>query len=135
MKPTHRVRRAALAAGLAGLAGCGDFTDAATRIAYDIEAGESRLGRQDGARYEIRHGTPSKAGECTGPYKAQVDKVGMLAIWCYDSSGNTVSSHTTSYHGRIVDTPQTWIVDKPAGSTLEIDLERRGGRAVIVGVR
>ena len=34
-----------------------------------------------------------------------------------------------------VDTPRTWIVDKGAGETLIIDLERRGGRAVITDVR
>lgn len=116
------------------LAGCGVFTDAATRIAYDIEAGEKQLGRASGARHSIRHETPSRAGECAGPYKVQVDKVGALVIWCYDGNGTTVSSHSTTYHGRFVDTPQTWILDKPAASTLVIDLERRGSRAVITGV-
>lgn len=28
----------------------------------------------------------------------------------------------------------TWILDKPAGETLVIRLERRGGRAVVTGV-
>ncbi|HKU71443.1 MAG TPA: hypothetical protein VJQ51_11440 [Burkholderiales bacterium] len=116
-------------------AGCDFLTDAATRIAYDIEAGEGRLGRGDGAKYRIEHRTPSTRDQCTGPYKVQIDKVGMLVIWCYDDAGRTVSSHSTSYHHRFVDTPRTWILDKPAGSTLVIDLERRGGRAVIADVR
>lgn len=124
-----------LLATLAAMAsGCGAFTDAATRIAYDIEAGEKQLGRASDARHSIRHETPSRAGECTGPYKVQIDKVGALVIWCHDSSGTIVSSHSTTYHGRFVDAPQTWILDKPAGSTLVIDLERRDGRAVITGV-
>lgn len=115
----------------AAVAGCDAFTDAATRIAYDIEAGEGRLGREIGARYSIRHHTPSKAGQCTGPYTVQIDKVGALVIWCYDETGKTVSSHSTTYHARFVDTPQTYIREKPAGSTLTIDIERRGNRAVI----
>jgi len=111
--------------------GCDAFTDAATRLAYDIEAGESRLGKEAGARYSIQHHTPSAAGQCTGPYTVQLDKVGMLVIWCKDETGKTVSSHTTSYHARFVDTPKTYILDKPAGSILTIDIERRGSRAAI----
>ncbi|HWA11976.1 MAG TPA: hypothetical protein VHA15_02695 [Burkholderiales bacterium] len=117
------------------LPGCDAFTDPATRIAGDIVAGESRLGREEGAKSSIRHKTPSKGGECEGAYKVQFDKVGALVIWCYDGGGNTVSSHITTSHGRTVDTAQTWILDKPAGSTLTIELERRGGRSVIVDVR
>jgi len=48
---------------LALTAGCSAFTDAATRLAYDIEAGESGLRKEAGARYSIRHKTPSKSGE------------------------------------------------------------------------
>lgn len=116
---------------LAVAAGCEAFTDAATRIAYDIEAGAGRLGNENAARYSIQHNTPSKSGECTGPYKMQLDKVGALVIWCKDESGKTVSSHSTSYHARFVDTPQTYILEKPAGSTLTIDIERRGSRTVV----
>ena len=130
---TPRVSWLLLLALTIALAGC--FTDAATRLAYDIEAGAGKLGKADGARYSIRHKTPSASRECVGPYQVQVDKVGAIIIWCYDDSGRTVSSHTTSYYARFVDTPQTWIVKKPAGSTLTIDIERRGGRAIIAAVR
>jgi hypothetical protein len=34
-----------------------------------------------------------------------------------------------------VDTPRTYELDKTAGATLTLDLERHGGRAVIVSVR
>ena len=120
---------------LVALAACDTWTDAATRIAYDIEAGEGRLGSAQGARYSIEHATPSKSGECTGPYKVQLDKVGALIICFYDATGRTVSSHSTTYHGRFIDTPRTWLLDKPAQSTLIIDIQRRGGRAVVTDVR
>jgi hypothetical protein len=119
----------------AALTGCDIGTDAATRLAYDIEAGVGRLGGDDGARASIRHRTPSKSGECTGPYTVQIDKAGALIIWCKDDAGHTVSSHSTSYHARFVDTPRTYILDKPAGATLTIDIERQGGRAVVTDVR
>ena len=78
-----------LLAFLAMTASCDAFTDAATRIAYDIEAGEGRLGKETGARYSIQHHTPSKAGDCVGPYTVQLDKVGALVIWCKDETGKT----------------------------------------------
>jgi hypothetical protein len=120
---------------LSAMSGCDIGTDAATRLAYDIEAGADRLGNEAGAEYTIRHNEPSKSGECIGPYTVQLDKVGALIIWCKDADGHTVSSHSTSYHARFVDTPRTYLLDKPAGESLTIRLERRDGRAVITDVR
>jgi len=115
--------------------GCDVATDPATWLAYDLEAGTDRLGREAGATYSVQHNQPSKSGECIGPYKVQLDKVGALIIWCNDASGHTVSSHSTSYHARFVETPQTFTLEKPAGMALTIDLERRNDRAVITNVR
>ena len=127
--------RAAAIAALLGLAACGLATDPATRLAADLEAGADQLRPDSGATGSVHHATPSRAGQCDGPYKVQLDKAGAMIIWCKDAAGHTVSSHSTSSHARYVDTPRTWIVDKGAGETLIIDLERRGGRAVITGVR
>ena len=124
-----------LAGLLSTTGGCDGWTDAATRLASDIEAGSGRLGGQSGAKHSITHTTPSKAGECTGPYVVQVDKVGAIVIWCKDEAGRTVSSHSTTYHSRFIDTPRTYILEKPAGATLTIDIERRNGRAVVTDVR
>jgi len=116
------------------LGGC--LTDAATRLAYDIEAAADRVGRADGAKYTLVHRVPSSAGECVGPYRVQLDKVGAIVVWCKDAAGDkTVSSHSTSYHARFAATPETRIVDKPAKEALVIDLERRDGRVVIASVR
>ncbi len=120
---------------LTAVTGCDVVTDAATRLAYDLKAGAKRLGNQDGAVHSVRHQTPSASGQCTGPYTVQLDKVGAIIIWCKDASGETVSSHSTSYHGRYVDTPTTHLLDKEAGSTLTVDLERRSGRAIVTDVR
>ena len=112
---------------------CSLFTDPATRIAYDIERATKRMSRHDD-KITLNHKEPSKRGECEGPYKVQFDKVGLIAIWCFDENGKIVSSHTTSYYARFVDTPQTWIVEKKAGEMLVIDMELHGERAVITGV-
>jgi len=129
------LRTLAAAGALLALAACGFATDPATRLAADIEAAAKDLRPADGATNSVHHATPSRRGQCDGPYKVQVDKVGAIILWCYDAAGNTVSSHSTSAHGRAVDTPRTWIVEKAAGETLIVDLERRDGRAVITNVR
>ena len=121
------------AAGL--LAGCGFATDPATRLAADLEAGADRLRMDDGARDSVHHATPSRASQCEGPYKVQLDVVGAMIVWCYDTSGATDSSHSTTSHAPHVETPRIYILDKGAGETLIVDLERRGGRAVITAVR
>jgi len=112
------------------------FTDAATRLAFDIEAAAGRVGRSEGSRYTLVHHTPPKSGECVGPYKVQLDHVGAIVIWCKDATlDKTVSSHGTSYHGRFVHTPETHILDKSAAEPLVIELERRDGRVVIASVK
>jgi hypothetical protein len=131
----HHIRWSVNLFAAAVMAGCAFLTDPATRLAYDIEAGANRLGKQADAKYTIEHHEPSKPGECVGPYSIQLDKVGAIIIWCKDAAGHTVSSHSTSYHARFVDIPQTYLLEKPADSTLTIALERRDGRAVITDVR
>ncbi len=112
------------------------FTDAATRLAHDLEAGAGKVGRNEGSRYTIVHRVPSKRGECEGPYRVQFDRVGAIIIWCKDASGDkTVSSHSTTAHGRHAEIADTRIVDKPKDETLLVDLQRRSGRVVIVDVR
>jgi hypothetical protein len=118
----------------AALAACSVGSDPATRLAADIEDGAGRLGSADGATLTVAHATPSKAGQCEGPYKVQLDRVGALIIWCYDSAGATVSSHSTSTHARSVDTRETFIVEKGVGETLSVQLERQRGHAVVVDV-
>ena len=129
------MNRAPLFLAIALVTACGFATDPATRLAADLEAGSDRLQMDDGATDSVHHAAPSYPGQCEGPYKVQLDEVGAMIVWCYDATGATVSSHSTSSHAPHVQTPRTYIVDKGAGETLVVDLERRGGRAVITDVR
>ena len=52
---------------LLAAAGWDPFTEAATCIAYDIEAGVVHLGNEAGAKYSVQYKTPSRWGQCTGP--------------------------------------------------------------------
>lgn len=130
----HLAPRTLLLLSLLLLTGC--FTDAATRIAYDIETAAKRVGHTGNSKFTLAHRTPSKKGECDNRYKVQLDKVGALIIWCKDEKNNqTLSSHSTSYHSRFVDTSDTYTLEKNAGETLFIELERRNGRVVIADVK
>lgn len=102
-------------------------------LAHDLESAARQL-EGDGDRVTLYHETPSRKGECDGPYTVQLDKVGALIIWCKDDNGEVLASPATSYHRRFVETPETYYLDKAAGETLVIELEKRGDRAVIVNV-
>jgi hypothetical protein len=130
----HLASRTLLLLSLLLLTGC--FTDAATRIANDIEAAAKQVGHTENSQFTLAHLTPSKKGECDNSYKVQLDKVGALIIWCKEEKNDqTVSSYSTSYHSRFVDTPDTYILEKNARETLFIELERRNGRVVITDVK
>ncbi|MGQ9425623.1 hypothetical protein ACXYTJ_08140 [Gilvimarinus sp. F26214L] len=128
-----KLRMTGLAAMLM-LSGCDFFTDAATRLAYDLEDAAGVL-KNHGDTFTLYHETPSDPDECDGPYTVQLDKAGALVVWCRDDNGDVVLSPGTSYHSRFVHTPQTYYLDKAAGETLVIDLEQIGDKAVIVAVR
>ena len=81
--------------------------------------------------------SPSSTNRPSGVVRrstVQLDKVGALIVWCRDAEDKVLSSHSTTHHGRFVDTRETFIVNKPAGGVLIIRLERQQGRAVIVSV-
>jgi hypothetical protein len=116
---------------------CNSFTDGGTRVGAQIESGVRKLSEAEDSRYTIRGITPAINKDCIGPYRAQFDKVGMIAVWCYDNGSadhRVVGGGGTTHAGAYVDTPATWIIDKPAGATIAVDLERRHGRAVIARI-
>ena len=143
---TQVVRAVALVA-LALFAGA--CTDAATRVAYDIESGSKKLGSAEGSRVEIRH-VPSRWPEgCAGSYTLHIGK-GMatadgngnfhinrdadgLSVRCYNSSGNPHVWGTT-YHLRFVDVSEVVEMEKQGGEAIVIAVERKAGRAVVVGL-
>ena len=127
----------------------GACSDAATRVAYDIESGTKKLGSAEGARIEIRH-VPSRWPEgCAGSYTLHLGKGSAtadgngnfhinrdadgLSVRCFNSSGNPHAWGTT-YHLRFVDVPETVDLQKQGGEVAVIEVERKSGRAVVVGL-
>lgn len=127
----------------------GACTDAATRVAYDIESGAKKLGSAEGSRVEIRH-VPSRWPEgCAGSYTLHIGKGSAtadgngnfhinrdadgLSVRCYNSSGNRHAWGTT-YHLRFVDVSEAVEMEKQGGEAIVIAVERKAGRAVVVGL-
>lgn len=128
---------AGLAVVAVSLASCFGFIDAATAIAYDIEADAGRFARSGAASATIVHTPMSSRGGCKDDYRVQFSRASALVVWCRapGSTTATVSSHTTTYHLRFVDVPETIIVDKRHGESLSIDLARGAGKPVVAAVR
>jgi hypothetical protein len=128
----------------------GACTDAATRVAYDIESGTGKLASHEGARVEIPHDPRRWPQGCAGSYVLSIAKgaaenlghnnfrtqpdSGSLSVRCYSSSGNR-TGWTTTYHLRFVDVPKTVEIEKKADEVVFIEVEHRSGRAVLVGLR
>ena len=115
------------------LAGC---TDAATRLAHDVEAGADQL-RQSGDSSTVIVHLPDKYPEgCAKAYDIQFSAASSLLVWCKDAKGGeATSSHTTTYHLRFVKVPSTLQVEKSAGEYTFITLERAGNDVVVAGMR
>jgi len=143
---TRLLRRAAIVTLAFSTGAC---TDAATRVAYDIESGTGKLASHEGARVEIPHDPRRWPEGCAGSYILRIAKgaaenlghdnfhirpnSGSLSVRCYGSSGNR-TAWTTTYHLRFVDVPETVEIEKKADEVVFIEVERRSGRAVLGGL-
>jgi hypothetical protein len=126
-------RTIALLAFVMLLAGC---SDAATRIAFDLEQAADQLASGRAERATVEHVPQAMPEGCAGAYSLQLSAASVLVIWCRDATGAaTVSSHATTYHLRFVDVPQTLRIDKPAGAPVWIDLVRSAGKPQVTGLR
>jgi hypothetical protein len=139
-------RSLAVVAGLGVVCGC---SDAATRVAYDIESGTGRLQSDEGARADISHVPRSWPEGCSGSYTLRIEKgaavhdgqgnfrtaenSGGLSVRCYGQDGNAHRWHTT-YHLRFVDVPATVEVTKNGGQTAIIQIQRLSGKANVIGL-
>jgi hypothetical protein len=116
--------------GLAAcLVGC---TDAATRIAYQIEA---EVARHPEPKFSLQHLPQASPEGCGQGYKVQFSENSLLVIWCDGPKGFVEHSYSTTYHLRFVQVPVRYQIYKKAGEPFTLDLERRGPSVVVTGLR
>lgn len=118
------------------LGGCFVFKgDGATNIAYRLESEVKQL-RDSGAQSRtFDYVPPGGFDNCSDAYRVQFSESSSLVVWCKGKNGETVSSHTTTYHLNFVKVPKTWIVEKQAGEAMRVELTRQGGDVAITDVR
>jgi hypothetical protein len=114
------------------LTSCDLLYDPATRLDAKIDAAADHLGNSEGATSIIKYRPPDIGRNSS--YAVQFDKVGALIVWYKNLEGTVTASGSTSHIAGFVDIPRTYMVEKPAGATLTIELERMHGRAVIAAV-
>jgi len=126
----------ALALVLAGfaLAGC---TDAATRIANDVESAAKSLRQSTEARATVRHQPSTWPDGCGDGFRLEIGKgrsedprKGSIVVKC---TGRGI--FYTTYHLNFVFVPETVAVAKKADEVVVLELERRGAEIALVGVR
>lgn len=111
-------------------------TDAATRVAYDLERGGKELRRSAAASLVVDHAPELTPEGCPGGYTLQLSEASALLVWCRDSAeGPATSSHTTTYHLNYVTVPETFRIEKGAGEHARIELTREDGDVVVTGLR
>jgi hypothetical protein len=114
----------------------GACTDAATRVAFDLEAGAKKLGRSSDNTAVVDHAPTPRPEGCTGGYTLQLSQASALLVWCQDSIGGpSAASHTTTYHLNYVTVPQTLIIHKDSGQHALIELTREDGAIAVTGLR
>jgi len=123
-----------VAGGALALAGC---TDAATRIAYDIEAGAKSLASSPDTRATVRHEPARWPEGCDGGYSLEIGRgasadpgKGSIVVKC---AGHGL--YYTTYHLNFVVVPATVSVRKDAGEAVLLQLEKRGGAIALVEIR
>ena len=111
-------------------------TDAATRVAYDIEAGAKRFRKAPTVAATVEHAPKATPEGCPGGYTLQLSAESALLVWCQDSiAGPSLSSHTTTYHLNYVEVPRTLVIHKGRGQHVWLDLAKDGDRIVVTGLR
>lgn len=126
------------------LAGCFMITDGATRLAYDIESGASKLHNSNQERIEVVHRPRSTPDGVRGPYEIMLQyslehpkKGGTLVVAGLDDQGSRVqgSVWTTSYHLNFVRVPQDLVIRKAKHAPTVIVLHKVGDAIEVESLR
>jgi len=106
-----------------GLAGCDFMTDAATRIAYDLEREAAALRRSGEATRTFTHKPKASPEGITGPYTVRLGRA------------LSISKYHTSYHSNFVEVPKMLVVRKGDGEAFQIVLTRVGDSIQVTELR
>jgi len=115
--------RSVLLVALLAAVGC-SMTDAATRLASDINHQAAEFAKSPDTERTFAHVPVASPSGCPGAYQVTVEANGALVIGC-DKAYPQVSFTTTS-HRAAVTVPAQLQVNKNAGETLSLTLRKQG---------
>ena len=131
-----RHARGTYLASIAAVAFALACTDAATRVAYDLESGAKKMRASNLQSLTVDHGPRSEPEGCPRGYTLQLSEAAGLLVWCQDSIGGaSSSSHITTYHLHYVKVPRTYKIHKNAGEHTFIELSRDDDDIIVTAVR
>ena len=139
-RPAMACRLLLVVALLVGVASCGDFmTDAATRLAYEIEREAKELKRSNETTRTLVH-TPKGSPEgVDGAYtvKLVLGHAGRrgLSVSGFNIAQQKQVGYGTTYHLNFVEVPKDLVISKRAGETVMIVLTRAGDAVQISELR
>lgn len=109
------------------MAGCGDFmTDAATRLAYQIESEAKALRGSKETTRTFAHKPKSSPEGVTGAYVLTFVAGPLGKGYLAFSKGPQEQWYHTSYHLRFVEVPQDLKIRKAEGQAVQVVLKRSG---------
>jgi hypothetical protein len=132
------------ASASAAFSACALMTDAATRLANDIQATALRLnGRPAGTRALVLHQPRSWPAGCKGPYEVTLQanrpsssSCGSLLVGCVGSENFKALGYdySTTYHCNFVSVPRELKAQYAAAAPVRIALEACGRGVCAVGI-
>ena len=133
---THQVIGAVLAmvVGVPAM-GCDSFlTDAATRLAYDLEARARSLRAKSATELVFDHKPKSWPEGCKGDYNVTLQAGGSLLVGCVGEPNYTHLgySYSTTYHRRFVRVPRELKVTHSPAEATRITLQKDDGDIIDV---
>jgi hypothetical protein len=122
-------------ASLAAIAAssCILITDAATRLAYDLEREAGRLRSSQATVRVFEHRPVGWPAGCTADFDLMIGAGSDIAVRCVDADHPPTSGvhYTTTYHRRFVKVPRALSVSRRNNANIRVTLRKQGDEVIV----
>lgn len=111
--------------------GCRDFmTDAATRVAFEIETEAEALAQSTEKTRTFLHHPKRRPAGCADVYTMTLHGNGTLSVHCLERT----NAYSTTYHRRFVHAPRALSVSHAGGEATRITLQKSGSQIALIAL-